>query len=115
MAGSFASFNRALAAKAGLELAYAIARNTAATHPTPITPGAPDVAALTRADSAAGASALFNVAALVPPSGSAFTDDANGVYLDFNAQSSDLVNPINQQIGIWQLLQTFTARCRYRA
>ena len=109
VAGTFASFNRALAAKAGLELAYAIARNSPGTHPTPGTPGTPDVAALTRADSAAGASALFNLAALTPPAAGGFTDDANGVYLDFNAQSNDLVNPINGQIGIWQLLRTFSA------
>jgi hypothetical protein len=107
--GSFAAFNRALAAKAGLELAYAIARNSAGTHPTPTTPGAPDVAALTRADSAAGASAFFDLAALAPPASGGFTDDAHGVYWDFSAQSGDLVNPINGAGGIWQTLKTLVA------
>ena len=42
--GSFASFNRALAGKAGLEYAYAIARNTPGpAHPDVGTPGSPDM------------------------------------------------------------------------
>ena len=65
--GSFASFNRALAGKAGLEYAYAYARNSAATHPTPTTAGGPLVSALQRADSALTASALYNPAAITPP------------------------------------------------
>ena len=41
VAGSFASFNRALAAKAGLELAYAIAHQSGAA-PDTINPGSPE-------------------------------------------------------------------------
>ncbi len=51
-AGSFAAFNRALAGKAGLELAYATARNAAGTSPTPTTAGTPDAMALTHAPTA---------------------------------------------------------------
>jgi hypothetical protein len=108
VSGSFASFNRALAGKAGLELAYAIARNAAGTHPTPTSPGAPDHGALVRADSAITASALFAVPLSVPAAGG-FTENNAGVYWDWSAQTGDLVNPINQQIGIWQTLRTFIA------
>ena len=107
--GSFAAFNRALAGKAGLELAYAIARNSAATHPTPTTPGSPDVAALTRADSAIAASALFNLSVLAPPVQGAFPENAFSVDWDFSAQSGDQVNPINQFIGFYTVLNTFVA------
>jgi hypothetical protein len=107
--GSFASFNRALAGKAGLELAYALARSNPASHPTPNARGAPDVAALTRADSAIAASALYNPASLGPLKGGEFSEDASGVYWDFSSQSGDEVNPINAQIGIWVTLKTFVA------
>jgi len=107
-AGSFASFNRALAGKAGLELAYAIARNTAATHPTPTTPGTPDPTALARADSAITASALFSVA-LTPPAAGGFAENSGGVFWDWSSQSGDFVNPINQQIGIWRTLSYLVA------
>ncbi len=96
-AGSFAAFNRALAGKANLQLAYAIARSVAGTSPTPTTPGAPDPAALTRADSAILASALYNVAALVPPSPGGFSDP-NTVYHSFSGASGDVPNPF--QVGI---------------
>jgi len=107
-AGSFASFNRALAGKANLELAYAIARNTPATHPTPTTPGAPDATALARADSAITASALFSVP-LTPPAPGAFVENSGGVYWDWSSQSGDLVNPINSAIGLWRTLAYLTA------
>ena len=80
-AGSFAAFNRALAGKAGLELALAQSREThSATHPTPSTPGQPDVGALTRADSAITASALYDLGAIAPPVAGNFALDAHGVY-----------------------------------
>lgn len=107
--GSFAAFNRALAGKAGLELAYAIARNSAGTHPTPTTPGSPDVGALTRADSAIAASALYNPSALTPPVPGNFPEDASGVYWDFSGQSGDQTNPIDQFIGFFTVLKTFVA------
>lgn len=103
VSGSFASFNRALAGKAGLELAYAIARNSAASHPTPTTPGAPDAAALTRADSAMTASALYNVPLTTPAPGG-FTENGAGVYWDFSSTSGDLPNGFNQQLGTYQTL-----------
>jgi hypothetical protein len=95
--GSFAAFNRALAAKANLELAYAIARTPSggAAAPTPISPGSPNVSALTRADSAMTASALYNPSAITPPVSGPFPLDAFGVYHTYSSQSGDLANPIN--------------------
>jgi starch-binding outer membrane protein, SusD/RagB family len=92
--GTFAAFNRALAGKAGLEYAYAIARNSPATHPTPSSPGAPDPEALERADSALTASALYNPSVIAPPVAGNFALDPYGVYHDFSGQSGDLQNPI---------------------
>jgi hypothetical protein len=92
-AGSFASFNRALAAKAGLELAYAIARSPGGTAPTPTTAGAPDAGALTRADSALHASALYNPGVLAPPAAGDFTE-ALAVYHTFSGASGDIANPM---------------------
>jgi len=91
-AGAFAALNRALAAKAGLEYAYAIARNAAGTHPTPAAAGNPDVGALTRADSALTASALYDLAAIAPPAAGPFALDPHGVYHTFSGQSGDLAN-----------------------
>jgi hypothetical protein len=108
-AGSFASFNRALAAKAGLEYAYAIARNAAGTHPTQFLPGAPDVNALTRADSAATASALYTPGSLSPEPTAGWTDAQDGVFWDWSAQAGDVVNPLNNQEGISVTLKTLVA------
>jgi starch-binding outer membrane protein, SusD/RagB family len=107
--GAFAAFNRALASKAGLELAYAIARNAAGTAPTPTSSGTPDASALTRADSAAHASALFNPGALTTPQSGGFTDDAFGVYHSWSAQSGDQLNPINGEIGTLAVLWDMVA------
>ena len=93
--GSFAALNRALAGKAGLELAYAIARSSAGTSPTPTSPGAPDVTALTRADSALTASALYNPSVIAPPIAGPFALDPYGVYHTFSTQSGDNTNPLN--------------------
>jgi hypothetical protein len=105
--GSFAAFNRALAGKAGLELAYAIARNSAATHPTPTSPGVPDPTALQRADSALTASALYNPAAIAPPASGSFALDPYGVYHNFSGQSGDMPNGINAEYfgynSLWDL------------
>ncbi len=92
--GSFAAFNRALAGKAGLELAYAIARSSPGTSPTPLLPGSPDQTALTRADSALMHSALYNPSAIAPPVAGPFALDAFGVYHVFSGQSGDLQNGI---------------------
>jgi hypothetical protein len=108
-AGSFASFNRALAAKAGLNLAYAIARSAAGTAPTATTGGSPNITALTRADSAATASALFTPTSLSPEPTSGWTDVSDGVFFDYSAQAGDLVDPLNSQQGIWVTLRTLVA------
>lgn len=102
--GAFAAFNRALAAKAGLELAYAIARNSGGTAPTPASAGTPDALALGRADSAMHASALFSPGALTTPAPGGFTDDAFGVYHSWSAQSGDQLNPINGEVGTLAVL-----------
>ena len=92
--GSFAAFNRALAGKANFELAYAVTRSPGGTRATPTLPGAPDVAALTRADSAIKASALYNPGALAPPAPGDFSDPLSVSY-DFSGASGDFANPIN--------------------
>ncbi len=97
--GAFAAFNRALAGKAGLEFAYAIARSTPGTSPTPSSPGAPDASALTRADSALAASALYNLAAIAPPVPGPFALDPYGAYETYSGQSGDYANPMNQYYG----------------
>lgn len=94
--GSFAAFNRALAGKAGLEYAYAVARNSPGTHPTPTTPGSPDPGALARADSALTASALYNPSVIAPPVAGNFALDQYGVYHTFSGQSGDLQNAVLQ-------------------
>jgi starch-binding outer membrane protein, SusD/RagB family len=98
-AGSFAAFNRALAAKAGLEYAYAVARNTAASAPTPTTPGSPLASALTRADSAARASYIFNGGTVeyVQTTPAQYADPF-GVYHSFSGASGDIANPIQADI-----------------
>lgn len=101
--GSFAAFNRALAAKAGLELAYAKAR-TSGGSPTVSTPGTPDHNALIRADSAATASALYNVAALGPNPVGQWAYDNQSVLYDFSAASGDQTNPMNTIVGTQAVL-----------
>lgn len=106
--GSFAAFNRALAGKAGLEYAYAIARAGGA-GPTPTSAGSPNAQALTRADSAIHASALFSPTNLTPPAAGGFAaGDLYGVYHSFSPTSGDLVNPIDGNIGtlatLWDLV-----------
>jgi hypothetical protein len=91
-AGSFAAFNRALAARANLELAYAIARSPGGTPPTLTSAGSPDGAALNRADSALHASALYNPGALAAPAPGDFTE-ALAVYQNFSGASGDIANP----------------------
>jgi len=83
-----------LAAKANLELAYGIARSPGGTPPTLTTPGSPDAAALTRADSAMHASALYNVGDLAPPPAGDFVE-ADAVYQNFSGSSGDIANPWN--------------------
>jgi hypothetical protein len=93
-AGSFASFNRALAGKAGLELAYAIARSTAGGSPTVTLPGSPDQPTLLHADSQLVQSALYDLSAIAPPPVGDFPLTTTGVYHTFSGQSGDLQNGI---------------------
>lgn len=103
---TFSAFNRALAGKAGMELAYAIARRSPATAPGPSSPGQPDLAALVRADSAIKASALYNPSTLAPPTAGGFGLDGYSVLYNFSATSGDLTNPFNQNIGTYIVLKT---------
>jgi hypothetical protein len=103
--GAFAAFNRALAGKAGLEYAYAIARSAGGSAPTPSTAGSPDATALTRADSALAASALYNPAVLAPEPASGWLLDGYSVMHDFSAGSGDQVNPMNSVYTTFVVLQ----------
>ncbi|HZS61186.1 MAG TPA: hypothetical protein VFA43_18055 [Gemmatimonadaceae bacterium] len=105
--GSFASFNRALAGKANLELAYAIARSTPGGTPTATQPGSPDVAALNRGDSAITASALYDPGSIVPPPKGGWTQDGFSVFHDYSATSGDVVNPMNGVVNTWWVLKEF--------
>ncbi|HWZ59278.1 MAG TPA: hypothetical protein VNW46_09900 [Gemmatimonadaceae bacterium] len=110
--GTFAAFNRALAAKAGLELAYAIARGAhGAAAPTPTSAGTPDLAALTRADSAMTASALYNPNVLAPNPTGGWVNDGFTVMEDFSSSSGDRVNPIQAlNASFWVLKSLTTAQ-----
>jgi hypothetical protein len=101
---AFSAFNRALAAKAGFELAYAIAHGPGGTPPHDTVPGTPDQSALQRADSAMLASALYNPSALGPNPGGGFANDNYSVLHNFSATSGDVANPINQNIGTYIVL-----------
>ena len=92
--GSFASLNRALAGKAGLEYAYAYARNAQGTHPTPTTPGSPYVPALQAANTALAASALYNPSVIAPPVAGPFEASPYIVYYNFSGSSGDKQNQI---------------------
>jgi hypothetical protein len=102
--GSFAALNRALAARANLELAYAIARSPGGVPPTPSSPGSPDAAALTRADSALHATALYDPASLAPPAAGGF-NDVLAVFHDFSGASGDLPNPVQAQLPTYYILK----------
>lgn len=110
-ASPFASFNRALAAKANLELAYAIARTptNGPNAPTPSSPGSPNAGSLTTALADLEASAMWDTTALAPTTTGGFTADAHTVVFDFSAASGDIVNPINGSIGTEAQLNDFIA------
>jgi starch-binding outer membrane protein, SusD/RagB family len=96
--GTFAGFNRALAAYAKLQQAYAVARSPGGTPPTPTTPGSPLASALTSADAAIHATFLFNPAALGPPTSGDFADPL-AVYHSYSSASGDQVNPVTFSVG----------------
>jgi len=98
-AGSFAGFNRALAAYAKLQYAYGTTRVAGGGAPaTPSGPGAPLMTALVAADSAIHATALYNPAALTPPTAGNFSDPL-AVYHNFSSTSGDLDNPVTFAVG----------------
>ncbi len=109
--GSFASFNRALAAKANLELAYAYARTptNGSAAPTPSSAGTPNSGALTTALTDLEGSAMWDTTALAPTAPGAFAPDAHTVVFDFSAGSGDIVNPIQGSIGTEAQLNDFVA------
>jgi hypothetical protein len=96
--GTFAGFNRALAAYAKLQYAYGVSRSPGGSPATVSTPGSPLVSALTSADSAIHATFLYNPAALTPPTAGDFSDPL-AVYHNFSAASGDLDNPITFAVG----------------
>jgi len=106
-AGSFAAFNRALAARANLELAYAIARSPGGTPPTATSAGAPDANALNRADSALHATALYSTT-IAPAVAGEFTDPL-AVYNSFSGASGDIANPVQGIIPTYYLLNEAVA------
>jgi starch-binding outer membrane protein, SusD/RagB family len=107
-AGSYAAFNRALAGKAGLELAYAIARSPGGSAPDSISAGAPDATALTRADSALTHSALYNPAVLGPNPTAGWLVDGFSVLHDYSSASGDQVNPMNGISSTYIILNTLS-------
>jgi hypothetical protein len=109
--GTFAAFNRALAAKAGLELAYAIARGPGGNSPTPTSPGVPNAAqlvALARADSADTMSALYNPTILAPNPTGGWVNDGFTVLEDFSSSSGDRVNPVQALNASFWVLKGLT-------
>jgi hypothetical protein len=112
--GTFASFNRALAAKAYLELAYAIVRNpggNVGARPSPASAGTPDGPSLTKALAALNASGMWDPtgASLTPNTTGAFKADSRNVMWDFSAISGDQVNSIQSAIGTIAQLKDFVA------
>ncbi len=107
--GSFASFNRVLAAKANVELAYYVARGKGGSAPTATTPGTPYPAALAQALTDLTSSAMYNPTVLAPTVAGVFPEDAYDVDHDFSAASGDLVNPVQANIGTEAQLNDFTA------
>jgi hypothetical protein len=105
-ASNFISFNRALAGKAYLEYAYAIARSAGGVRPTPSTPGSPDLTALLAADTALAHTSLLNPGALTIAQGGGFKPDAYSVMHNFSGKSGDVVNPMNSLFGTFRILNT---------
>jgi hypothetical protein len=96
--GTFAGFNRALAAYAKLQYAYGTTRVAGGSPATPTKPGAPYMPALIAADSAIHATFLYNPGALTPPTAGDFSDPL-AVYHNFSSTSGDLDNPVTFAVG----------------
>jgi starch-binding outer membrane protein, SusD/RagB family len=98
-AGTFAGFNRALAAYAKLQYAYATTRVPGGgAAATATTAGAPLMSALLAADSAVHATFLYSPTTLAPPTAGDFSDPL-GVYHNFSSTSGDLDNPVTFAVG----------------
>jgi hypothetical protein len=97
--GNFAGFNRALAAYAKLQYAYATTRVAGGGTPADSAhSGAPLLSALVAADSAVHATFLYDPAALEPPTAGNFTDPL-AVYHNYSSTSGDLDNPVTFAVG----------------
>jgi hypothetical protein len=111
VAGSFAALNRALAVKAYLELAYAMARTptNGASAPTPSSPGTPNPAAIARALALLDSTAMFDKLGglLAPTPAGGFVPGPTTVTHDFSGTSGDVINPIQNQIGTEAQLNDF--------
>ncbi len=95
-AGGFEGLTLALRARARIELAYAIARRSAATAPSTTSAGSPDQSQLDSAITDILASSLYT-----PTLSASEAVAANdlGVFLDFSSASGDITNPIFGNAG----------------
>jgi starch-binding outer membrane protein, SusD/RagB family len=99
--GTFAGFNRALAAYAKLQYAYGASRSLGGAPPTGPpgnSAGSPLVSALMSADTAVKASSLYQPGALAPATAGNFADPL-AVYHNYSGTSGDLTNPITFSVG----------------
>jgi hypothetical protein len=113
--GTFGGLNRAYAAKANLELAYAVTRLAPITDSTNAIAPNQDIEptvyqlAVTQAAADLAASGMYSEAGLAPNSSSGFTANSNNVNWDFSPASGDITNPIFGQIGTEGVLKDFIA------
>jgi|HubBroStandDraft_6_1064221.scaffolds.fasta_scaffold67826_2 hypothetical protein len=96
--GTFAGFNRALAAYAKLQYAYGVTRSPGGSPADSAHPGTPLASALIAADSAVRASNLYQPGALAPATAGDFSDPT-AVYHSFSSTSGDLDNPVTFAVG----------------
>ena len=95
-AGGFEGLTLALRGRARVELAYAIARRSAATAPTAGTPGSPDQSQLDSAITDIQASSLYS--STLSASEAVAANDL-GVFFAFSSASGDITNPIFGNAG----------------
>ena len=96
--GTFAGFNRALAAYAKLQYAYGVTRSPGGSPADSAHSGTPLASALIAADSAVRASNLYQPGALAPATAGDFTDPT-AVYHNFSSTLGDLDNPVTFAVG----------------
>jgi hypothetical protein len=95
-AGSFSGLTLALRARARIELAYAIARNTPGTAPTVTSAGSPDQSQLDSAITDIQASSLYS--ASLSASEALYYNDL-GAFHSFSSASGDVTNPTFPDAG----------------